>query len=202
MTVDIDELQAFCEFGPDRVYLLLGIARAKENPETDERDRRTIREVVTDSEDLPETVAQLAHATSRSDATYRLYLTVNARDALAATFDLRRRMDDWLEMRLHGNEGVAAKFTQVDSEYKSVLQSDACADDSYFIFDLDDATRAEADRLESALAAVTTVRLVRETPNGYHLVTEPFDYTAFETDVAYELKTDGLLFCSYVGDSD
>ncbi|MFC6755463.1 MULTISPECIES: hypothetical protein [Haloarcula] len=202
MTVDIDELQAFCEFGPDRVYLLVAIARAKENPETDERDRPTIREVVTDTGDLPETVAQLAHATSRFDATYRLYLTVNARDALTATFDLRRRTDDWLEMRLHGNEEITAKFTRVDSEYKSVLQSDGCADDSYFIFDLDDATRAEADRLESALSTETTVGLVRETPNGYHVVTEPFDYTAFETDVAYELKTDGLLFCSYVGGAD
>jgi len=202
MTVDIDELQAFCQFGPDRVYLLVAIARAKENSTTSERNWPTIREVVTDSEELPETVAQLAHATRRFDATYRLYLTVNARDALAATFDLRRRMDDWLEMRLHGNEDVAAKFTRVDSEYKSVLQSDTCADDSYFIFDLDDATRAEADRLESALAAETTVRLVCETPNGYHVVTEPFDYTAFGTDVAYELKTDGLLFCSYIGDAD
>ncbi|MBX0303155.1 hypothetical protein [Haloarcula salinisoli] len=201
MTVDIDALQAFCEFGPDRVYLLVAIARAKENPATDERDRPTIREVVTDAEELPQTVGQLDHAASSFDATYRLYLTVNARDALAATFDLRRRMDDWLEMRLHGNEEVAAKFKRVDSEYKSVLQSDACADDSYFIFDLDDPTQAEADRLESALTAETTVRLVRETPNGYHIVTAPFDYTAFESDVAYELKTDGLLFCSYVGDA-
>ena len=54
----------------------------------------------------------------------------------------------------------------VDSEYKSVLQSDDCAADSNFIFDLDGASVAEAERLES------------------------------------ELKTDGLLFLSYVGESD
>jgi len=202
MTVDIDELLAFCEFGPDRVYLLLAIARAKENPETEASARPVVREVVGDADELRETVARLDHAAARFDQRCRLYLTVNARDALAATFELRRRMDDWLEMRLHGNEEVAAKFKRVDSEYRSVLQSDSCRDDSNFVFDLDDASPAEAERLKSDLAARTTVRLVRETPNGYHVVTAPFDYTAFESDVAYELKTDGLLFLSYVGDTD
>lgn len=202
MTVDIEELRQFCAFGPDRVYLLLAVARAKENPETQPDGRPTIREVVGDADELPETVAQVAHAARRFDARYRLYLTVNARDALAATFQLRRRMDDWLEMRLHGNAEVARKFKRVDSEYRSVLQSDDCADDSNFIFDLDDASVAEAERLESELAARTTVRLVRETPNGYHIVTAPFNYTEFESDVGYELKTDGLLFLTYASGAD
>jgi hypothetical protein len=199
MTVDIDELRQLCTFGPDRVYILLAIARAKENPEVAASERPTLREVVTEAEELPEKAARLDHAASRFDATYRLYLTVNARDALAATFRLRRRMDDWLEMRLHGNDEVTEKFKRVDSEYVSVLQSDRCADDSEFIFDLDDASAVDAERLEAELGARTTVRTVRETPSGYHVVTAPFDYTAFESDVAYELKTDGLLFCSYVG---
>jgi len=57
-----------------------------------------------------------------------------------------------------------------------------------------------ADRLASTLDELTTVSLRRETPNGYHLVTEPFDYTELATDVTYELKTDGMLFLSYVGE--
>jgi len=202
MTVDTEALTAFCEWGPDRVYLLLAVARAKENREIAAGERPTFREVVPDADELPEAVARLEHAARRFDATYRLYITVNARDALAATFELRRRLDDWLEMRLHGNDEVAAKFKRVDSEYKSVFQSDGCADDSNFIFDLDDAAAADADRLEGDLAARTSVRLRRETPSGYHVVTAPFDYTAFGSDVAYELKTDGLLFLEYVGGAD
>ncbi|MDS0283321.1 hypothetical protein [Haloarcula onubensis] len=201
MTVDIEELREFCAFGPDRVYLLLAIARSKENTDGGASDSPTMRAVVEEAADLPDTVAQLEHSARRFDATYRLYLTVNARDALAATFELRRRMDDWLEMRLHGDEGVAAKFRRVDDEYRSVLQSDGCADDSDFLFDLDDASRTDAEELESDLTARTTVRLVRETPNGYHVVTAPFDYTEFESDVPYELQTDGLLFLAYVGDA-
>lgn len=37
-----------------------------------------------------------------------------------------------------------------------------------------------------------------ETPNGYHIVTEPFNYNDLETDVEYELKTDGMLFVEYL----
>jgi len=202
MTVEIDELREFCTFGSDRVYILVAIAREKENPETPASERPTLREVVTDSDGLADSAAKLVHAASRFDATYRLYCTVNARDALAATFELRSRMDDWLEMRLHGDEDVTAKFKRVDSEYESVLQSGRCSDDSYFIFDCDDASAADAEQLEAALAARTTVRLLRETPNGYHVVTAPFDYTEFESDVEYELKTDGLVFLTYVGDAD
>ena len=201
MALEIDDLREFCEFGPDRVYLLMAIARSKENPETSDGDRPVIREVVTDGAALSRNVALLDHAASRFDARYRLYCSVNARDVLAATFELRRRIDDWLEMRLHGDEDVTAKFKRIDSEYKSVLQSNGCADDSKFLFDLDDATASEADQLRAQLSAETTVELVRETPNGYHLVTTPFNYTQFGSDIEYELKTDGMLFLSYIGES-
>jgi hypothetical protein len=200
VTVDIDALAEFCEFGEDRVYILLAIARPKENEGTSHNDAPAIRKVVREPDDLARMVDELDHATSRFDERFRLYLTVNARDALAATFELRSRMDDWLEGRIHGDDGIGAKFKRVDSEFKSVLQSDRCADDSYFIFDLDDATAADAEGLQSDLASHTTVRLVRETPNGYHVVTLPFNYNELSTGVEYELKTDGMVFLSYVGE--
>ncbi|MFC6976307.1 hypothetical protein ACFQL1_19085 [Halomicroarcula sp. GCM10025709] len=75
-------------------------------------------------------------------------------------------MDDWLEGRIHGDDGISAKFKRVDSEFKSVLQSDRCADDSNFVFDLDDAGAADAGQLQADLAAHTTVRMVRGRPTA------------------------------------
>ncbi|WP_415381754.1 hypothetical protein [Halosimplex sp. TS25] len=198
--VDLAPFVEYCEFGGDRVYLLLAIARSKENENPGGADAPAIRKVVESEADLERKTAELAHATTRFEERFRLYLTVNARDALDATFALRRSMDDWIEARLHGDEGVRAKFKRVDSEFKSALQSDGCRDETNFLFDLDDATAADRDQLRSQLDGHTTVSLVRETPNGYHLVTEPFDYNRLETDVAYELKTDGLVFVSYLGE--
>lgn len=196
----IEPFEEYCDFGPERVYLLLAIARSKDNPETSASSEPTIRAVVTERDELVETVERLDHAVRRFDRRYRLYLSVNARNATSAFFRLRERMDDWLEMRFNGNEEVLGKFERIDSEWKSVLQSDGCADDSNFLFDVDDASAAETDAFADRLAAETEVLLRRETPNGYHLVTAPFDYTDLTADVEYELKTDGMVFASFVGE--
>ncbi|PSQ15266.1 hypothetical protein BRD00_14925 [Halobacteriales archaeon QS_8_69_26] len=197
---DLDAVVDHCTFGPERVYVLMAIARPKENEDLTHGSAPVIREVVEDAEDLRRTVDQLDHAVSRFDATYRLYCSVNARDVTRAFFELRRSTDEWLEMRLGGNEEVLGKFRRIDSEFKSVLQRDTCRDDTDFLFDLDDATEADLAALRETLAGFTEVHLTRTTPSGYHVVTDPFDYNELDTDVAYELKTDGMLFLSYVGE--
>ncbi|QLH78612.1 hypothetical protein HZS55_15525 [Halosimplex rubrum] len=196
--VDTEPFGEYCEFGGDRVYLLVALARAKENEGTTSNTAPAIRKVVEDESDLDRKAAELDHAASRFDERFRLYLTANARDALKATFELRRSMDDWLEGRIHGDEGVRAKFKRVDGEFVSTLQSDACRDETNFVFDLDDATAADRDALVDDLRDHTEVALTRETPNGYHVVTDPFNYNKLATGVEYELKTDGMVFVSYL----
>lgn len=191
-------LREYCEFGPERVYLLLALARSKENEGA--AGPAAVRRVVHDADELEGTAAELAHAVTRFDATYRLYLTVNARNTRRALFDLRRSMDDWLEARLNGSTDVVRKFGRIDDEFGSTLQSDGSRDETNLLFDLDDATAADADALERELREHTTVHLRRETPNGFHLVAEPFDYTGLTTDVAFELKNDGLVFVASLGD--
>lgn len=196
----LDEIRNYCEFGDERVYLLLAIARTKENAENAGPAPTVVREVVRDAPELERKAADLEHAVGRFDRRFRLYLSANARDATTAFFELRRDMDDWLEMRLNGNEEIQGKFARIDSEYKSVLQSDRCRDETNFVFDLDRVSEPAAVEFERELERLTTVLLTRETPNGYHVVTAKFDYREIETDTAYELKTDGLIFCSYVGE--
>jgi hypothetical protein len=196
--VDMEPFGEYCEFGGDRVYLLVALARAKENEGTTSNSAPAIRKVVEDGAELARKAVELDHAARRFDERFRLYLTANARDALTATFELRRSMDDWLEGRIHGDEGVNAKFKRVDSEFVSTLQSDACRDETNFVFDLDDATAADRDALVGDLDEHTEVALTRETPNGYHVVTDPFNYNELATAVEYELKTDGMVFVSYL----
>jgi len=195
--VGLDELESYCAFGDERVYLLLAIARSKEHEDVTGTTEPAIREVVEDAQDLGRKIEHLDQVVSRFDSRYRLYLSANARDTTTAFFELRERMDDWLRMRLGGNEEVLPKFKRVDSEFKSVLQSDTCKAEPNFIFDLDDVTAAEAETFRNRLGEYTTVRMVRETPNGYHVVTESFNYTEFTAAIEYELKTDGLVFLTY-----
>lgn len=197
---DLAAFEDYCTFGPERVYVLMAIARPKENEDLTHGSAPVIREVVEDADDLRRKVEQLDHAVSRFEATYRLYLSANARDVTRAFFELRRSTDEWLEMRLNGNEEVVGKFRRIDSEFKSVLQRDTCRDDTNFVFDLDDVTAAEATAFREAVAEFTAIHMSRETPNGYHVVTDPFNYNELATDVDYERKTDGMVFLSYVGE--
>lgn len=195
---DLTELREYCEFGGHRVYLLLAVARTKERGDAGSDAAPTMHRVVEEPGEFDRLASELAHAVRAYDPRYRLYLTVNARDSLAAFFALRERTDEWLRAALGGDEGVRRKFGRVDREFLSALQSDGSRDDGRFLFDLDDVDPDEATAFREDVADETTVLLDRETPNGYHLVTDPFDYTRFESAVPRELKTDGLVFASYL----
>ncbi|SDW44560.1 hypothetical protein SAMN05443574_103261 [Haloarcula vallismortis] len=40
----------------------------------------------------------------------------------------------------------------------------------------------------------------QETPNGWHVVSETFNYNEFGLAEEHELKTDGMLFLEYIGE--
>ncbi len=195
----IERFRDYCEFGEDRVYVLLAIARSKENEHHGSNTEPAMREIVEDEEDLKLKMEKLDHAARSSDSDFRLYLSANARDSMKAFFQVRSEMDDWLQMCLKGNEGIRKKFKHVDSEFKSVLQKKECKEESNFIFDLDEASEDEMKELKKDVEEFTEVRMVQETPNGFHIIARPFNYNELETEVDYELKKDGMIFVSYIG---
>lgn len=195
----IEKFRGYCEFDEDRVYVLLAIARSKENEEHGSNTEPTMREVVDNDEDLERKMEQLDHAAKRFDSNFRLYISANARNSMKAFFQLRSEMDEWLQMRLNGNEGVKKKFKRMDSEFKSVLQRNECKDETNFIFDLDEASEQEMNELKKDIEEFTEVKMTQETPNGFHIVSRPFNYNELDSEVEYELKKDGMIFVKYIG---
>lgn len=193
-------LERYCEFGEDRVYLLVALARRKENPRPTGGSGVALREVAGNREDLRRAYDRLRGAARsyRTDAgdplAFRLYVTANARNALDGYFEFRERMDGWVRDRLSGDTAARRKFQRLDEYWTSELQKPAVRDEKRFLFDLDGADEDDLQRFLATLEPQAAVLARRATPNGYHVVTERFDYTALEADVDYELKTDGLLF--------
>jgi len=193
-------LEDYCVFGSERVYVLLAIARKKENEEYTSASEPVIRKIVDDVDELGRKIEELNHAAERFDSDFRLYISGNARNTLDGFFKLRQKGDEWLKMKMNGNKGVNKKFKRIDSEFKSILQKHECRDDTNFIFDIDNCTKKEANQLEEKLEELTEILLKQETPNGYHIVTEPFNFNQLETSIEYELKKDGMIFLSYIGE--
>lgn len=200
----VTNLEEYCRFGEDRVYLFMAIARTKENLQLTSGSEVVFREVIKNEQDIRRKydklhcTAQEYHADSGEPLTFWLYITANPRNTLDAYFNFRQRMNSWVQDRLNEDDAVLQKFKRLDSYWKSELQKPEARDETFFVFDLDDATEDDLYQLNSALKAHTEVVTWQETPNGYHIVTEPFNYNELETDVEYELKTDGLLFVEYL----
>lgn len=208
MNVDdtVATLENYCEFGEDRVYLLMAIARTKENPQLTGSSAVTFREVVTNQQDIRATYDRLRwlvegyQADIGEEGTFRLYVTVNARNTVDGYFNFQEQLNRWVKEWLKGDDAAPKKFQELSSYWLSELQKPTARDDSRFLFDLDSASEATKQQLIAALEAQTPVLTVRETPNGYHIVTEPFNYTTLEAGVEYELKTDGMLFVEFIGE--
>lgn len=176
----------FLEWGPERVYLAMAIARQGENEDITANNRPCHRSVIREREDYSDTIEQLRHWCQRDDLTYRIYCSVNARNVIKASFNLRASMDNWLRMQLNGHESSKKNWKKIDSEFKSALQRADCRDDKYFMFDVDN------DDLEGFIELVLDddyEELYRtKSPNGVHLVSEPFRADEYEK----MLKTDAM----------
>ncbi|MFC6796374.1 MULTISPECIES: hypothetical protein [unclassified Haladaptatus] len=203
----VNTVEEYCMFGEERVYLFMAIARQKENPHLTSSTEVTFREVVTDTQDIRRKFDQLQswaqhYRTESGDPlAFRLYLSVNARNTVDGFFNFQEQTNGWIRAWLKGDETAPRKFKRLSSYWKSELQKPTASDDSRFLFDLDDTSEEDAQRLLASLEKQTSVVTVRESPNGYHIVTEPFNYTTLDIDVEYDLKTDGMLFVGFLSDS-
>ena len=194
------KIKEWCVFGEDRAYVLMAIARRKHNESLSNSEEIVYRRVLTDGEDISKNYYDLKRLiNSHSNLTFRLYLSVNARDIMDAYFNFKSEMETWTRHIYHGDDGSKKNVERLGSKWKSALHNPSTKDDSYFQFDLDDITEEELRVFKQSLAQETSIEFVRKTPNGYHVISEPFDYTKWDEPVEYDdLDTDGQLFVEVI----
>lgn len=198
MTVKTDPLTTikdWCEFGEHRAYVLMGIARRKHNKELTHSTEIVYRKVLRNEDHIERKYGDLKSLINQHDYIFRIYLTVNARNTLDAYFNFQERLNGWARDYINGDDSVNKKLGKVDSYWISTLHNPRCKDDPYFLYDLDDVTEDEVGEFGADLAELTRVLLEKETPNGYHVLVEPFNHTKFNPSVEFdEMDTDGQLF--------
>ena len=198
-TESLEEIQenvhSWCYFDDHRGYVLMAIARKTHNDDITNAGEITHRRVITDRSGVTHATRDLwTLAEADTDHEYRFYLTVNARDTEQAFGNFLQAQTEWLTDAVRGNDDARDKMGRVGSEWISEVHRPRNKCDSYFQFDLDSDKQRDLDALASSLGATTEVRLIRETPNGWHIITEPFAYPEWEPPIEYDdLDTDGQL---------
>lgn len=214
MNATVKFIKDYCDFSGNRAYILMAIARKNENEPLTSSSEVVYREVAASEEEAARKIRKLAGAVEsfvpeeNYTPTFRLYMSANARDPTSAYFELQRKFSRWTKHIVNGDEHILDKLAELDSEWISELQRPHNRADSYFMWDWDgesgtkweDEKLSEFSKIKQELHRNTAVIGESITPNGRHIVTEPFNYT--ETDaIAHEdmgLKTDGMIFLRYL----
>lgn len=195
-------LSDFCEFGANRAYILSAMARPKENESISHGSIPMFREIITHEEKIPQKYSRLKamaeHYTPEEggDLDFRLYITANARDIEKCFYLFQKQLIEMQHKIATGHEQTREKIKRLDKEWESTLQTDGNKDDNYFIIDIDKDTRDQYEETTQILDDTTTIHTAIKTPNGFHIITDPFNFPdtdgIAEGDI--ELKTDGLMF--------
>lgn len=195
---DVEQITEFCrdwcDFGEERAYILMAIARRKFNEGVTNSTEVVHRRILTEAEDVERNVADLLALLGRHDLHFRVYLTVNARNVVSAYYSFTQELVQYSADLHYGDDAVREKMALLNSEWKSTLHKPAHRDDELFLFDYDGITGTELASVIDSLDEQTFVHRTRETPNGFHVVTDPFRYTQWESPVEYdEMDTDGMV---------
>jgi hypothetical protein len=198
-----EKITDYCEFGEGRAYVLWAIARKKQNAELTNSEEIVYRKVLRHDEHVERKYNDIRGLINRYDYTFRIYLSVNARDTLDAYIRFRDEMNDWSHDLIRGHDESLAKLAKIDTYWKSQLHMPENRAEQYFQFDLDDVSHNELNQFVLALPDFVSVEWVAETPNGYHVITEPFNHYTHDSPVEYDdVDTDGQLHIEEVIPSD
>lgn len=199
-------LDSLWDFTDERVYMLVAIARSKENEDVNATDQPTMRKVVEDRDEVDDKLEQLRHAASRFDQTYRLYATVNGRSVRDALLFLQKESLDAIRRSEKSGE-PPHMLKRVDHEWKSILHQPRCRDQKRFLWDIDTLDRDAPLLVKDRLRGKTTVIYEQQSPNGWHIVTEPFNFNEVrgydqEEDTIdgfpVERKRDGMVYLDFL----
>lgn len=200
----IENIKTICDFSDNHSYILMGIARPKCNEDITNSNKKQYRMVLTSEEEIEESIKDLFALMSRHNLYWRIYLSVNARNLLKGYFNLREKMNNWSRKIIEGDEESKEKLKYISSKWKSSLHQPQAKANDYFHFDLDDITEKECELFIESLpkqdgSEATTInesifKYKQKTPNGYHIITEPFNYNDWSSPIEYDcLDTDGEL---------
>lgn len=214
VNIGLKTLKEHCEFNSEYdCYVLLAVSRKKDTPEITNSQEIIFREVIKKESDIVRKYLKIkAMCESYRDEAgkqypFYLYVSLNARDALKATFALMAKINLWMEETMRGIDR-SQFFKKVYGHFYSTLmhKGSKSKHTKYFMFDFDIKDEHRLKEFTELLNEHTKVSMTIETRNGYHLKVKPFNaipiqkYLDDNKDII-ELKRDANLFVEYINGS-
>lgn len=123
----------------------------------------------------------------------RIYATANSRNLKKA---IQLFKHDIVDMDVQPDNVVSDFYSAIKSRFASCLMRPSSRSSSNFVFDIDDPmTLDEALKIFEDSGFTDKIIKQYSTKNGWHIVTEPFNYNKLTTQIPFH--RDGLLLLKY-----
>jgi hypothetical protein len=167
------------------MYVYQAIRRPKENPDID--GIRVIREVGYSRFTEQEIINKLKAKISTIPGVWRIYRSVNTRDEVKSKLELI----DTLTRQLVLPNSVSNK--DPESLWKDILMQPHNKAERLFLLDID--SKDEFVIKTIFINALINIHQVAETPNGFHMICDPFDPKLIESfQETVSIKKDALVY--------
>jgi hypothetical protein len=199
------EFEDLMDFSNHNIYFLMVLARPKNNPTVTKAARVFIREPVRSIESYQDKLDKCRTEAKRIGLKMYIYVSVNARNTVNGYENFKKVITEYECQALHGKEDFKDPLTRIDKLWYSSLMKPNARATKYFLVDIDtkDASTLQAvrDVINGWEVKGNTAQILieKETRNGYHFVTSPFDVRIIKDIENVEVKTDGLLYLDCIG---
>lgn len=183
--------EEFSDF-TDGFRVILLIHRSKDGAKHSSRHERML--FTRDRKEFEEVLAFLIEERSKHPLqNLRIYSTVNSRDLNKA---IRAFKIDQLEIDYQSEQVKSDFYSAIKSRFASALMRPVSRSTSFFVFDIDDPmTLDEALGIIDRSGFSDKIMKQYATKNGWHIITEPFNYTTLETPIP--MHKDGLILLKF-----
>jgi len=206
----IEFMESYCDFSdPKWVWIMTGISRNKDNDDSGVRFIRRL--IVAKPSEIAECYNEIKLLANNKNTTYRIYISLNARDVVKTSFEFQKTMIDIGYGLARGLEDHISMSKKIGSIWKTELAQIQNRGTKRVLLDIDGANSIQYSQLlayimecyvmesETLPKAKTKIYAHRSTPNGYHIVLDAFDtreliaYCKWK-DIKADLHRDSMVF--------
>lgn len=199
---DLDKVEKILDFSNDSVYIMVLIARKKNNDMISNSKEIVMRKVIRNIESFRKQVHEFTAIADSKTEEFKLYISCNPRSPLKAYKLLKTYFSNWdYDLLTEGGKDVAmGKIKKIgDIDISCLAKSPEVK--NYFMLDLDDKEESSNILLLMIKSLIKTEGIF-ETKNGYHILFKPCDTRNLMGDIKKagidcELKKDDLLCIGY-----
>lgn len=198
-TEALEFINNFCDFGnPNWLWILTGISRNKDNDEQGEKFFH--RSIVGCPDDIEVSYDYIHRMTCNPDTSYRMYVSLNSRDAVSTIVNFQKKMIDINIDLFKGTPDSIPMCKRVDSLWKSELAQKRNRGTKRLLLDIDAGlSDAMAIRTFVEQNLKTDILTFHATASYYCMVINACDIRALEAyakshEIPLDIQRDSMVF--------